>query len=193
MSVVIVTLTADRGCILQATGKRKICWIFCHKKFYDLWSYNEVSSKWSGLLKYAYCWKCFSLLLMLYYRACACNSSLVLMISFCTWVDIMARYQLRNNNNNNCVYIVIFGCLTQTKELWFSHFNGELLYWFFINQFINGNLSKVIPNIILAVWCQCKFFASCSIREPRQSFGSSEEQNWHQHLQCCEYFQSLYV
>ena len=31
----------------------------------------------------------------------ACDSSLVLMISFCTGVDIMARYQLRNNNNNN--------------------------------------------------------------------------------------------
>ena len=30
-----------------------------------------------------------------------CDSSLVLMISFCTGVDIMARYQLRNNNNNN--------------------------------------------------------------------------------------------
>ena len=31
----------------------------------------------------------------------ACDSSLVLMISFCTGVDIMARYQLRNNNNNS--------------------------------------------------------------------------------------------
>ena len=30
-----------------------------------------------------------------------CDSSLVLMISFCTGVDIMACYQLRNNNNNN--------------------------------------------------------------------------------------------
>ena len=31
----------------------------------------------------------------------ACDSSLVLMISFCTGVDNMARYQLLNNNNNN--------------------------------------------------------------------------------------------
>ena len=31
----------------------------------------------------------------------ACDSSLVLMISFCTEVDIMARFQLRTNNNNN--------------------------------------------------------------------------------------------
>ena len=31
----------------------------------------------------------------------ACDSSLVLMISFCTGVAIMARYQLLNNNNNN--------------------------------------------------------------------------------------------
>ena len=30
----------------------------------------------------------------------ACDSFLVLMISFCTGVDIMARYQLLNNNND---------------------------------------------------------------------------------------------
>ena len=29
--------------------------------------------------------------------------SLVLMISFCTGVDIMARYQLLNNNNNTII------------------------------------------------------------------------------------------
>ena len=39
----------------------------------------------------------------MYYVICACDSSLVLMISFCTGVDIMACYQLRNNNNNNNV------------------------------------------------------------------------------------------
>ena len=37
-----------------------------------------------------------------------CDSSLVLMISFCTGVDIMARYQLLNNNNKGMSHSVFY-------------------------------------------------------------------------------------
>ena len=57
--------------------------------FFDKVMPQQCSMAWKylsfGILRNDYAW----------------DSSLVLMISFCTGVDIMARYQLLNNNNDN--------------------------------------------------------------------------------------------